>query len=157
MYLCFSSDFLLQDADGWRAECWQMMRERQDLHFLFLTKRIERFMDCIPADWGTGYDNVTVGCTVENQAMVDYKLSILTTYLFSIKTSSCSRSSKRWIFGRIFKILSWSSSAVNQILTLDRWIMIGSWTFGSNAKAKTPIFNSDNAARILLKTESNTR
>jgi protein gp37 len=76
VYLCFSSDFLLQDADNWRTECWQMIRERQDLHFLFLTKRIERFMDCIPADWGTGYDNVTVGCTVENQAMVDYKLSI---------------------------------------------------------------------------------
>lgn len=76
VYLCFSSDFLLPDADVWRAECWQMMRERQDLRFLFLTKRIDRFMDCIPADWGTGYDNVTVGCTVENQAMVDYKLSV---------------------------------------------------------------------------------
>ncbi|MEY8282879.1 hypothetical protein AALA13_03460 [Lachnospiraceae bacterium 50-23] len=48
------------------------MRERSDLHFLFLTKRIERFMECIPEDWNNGYDNVTVGCTVENQDKADH-------------------------------------------------------------------------------------
>jgi len=53
-----------------------MMRERPDLHFLFLTKRIERFLSCVPDDWGDGYDNVTVGCTVENQDRADYRLSI---------------------------------------------------------------------------------
>ena len=52
VYLCFSSDFLIEEADEWRAECWSMMRERSDLHFLFLTKRIDRFYDCIPPDWG---------------------------------------------------------------------------------------------------------
>lgn len=77
VYLCFSTDFLLADADAWRAECWQMMRERSDLHFIFLTKRIERFLDCIPQDWNEGYDNVTVGCTVENQDRADYRLAIL--------------------------------------------------------------------------------
>lgn len=76
VYLCFSSDFLLEEADDWRGECWEMIRERQDLHFLFLTKRIERFMDCIPEDWEAGYENVTVGCTVENQDAVDCKLKI---------------------------------------------------------------------------------
>lgn len=76
VYLCFSSDFLLPEADEWRSECWQMMRERSDLHFLFLTKRIERFMDCAPDDWGEGYDNVTVGCTVENQVCADERLSV---------------------------------------------------------------------------------
>lgn len=76
VYLCFSSDFLLEEADDWRGECWAMIRERQDLHFLFLTKRIERFMDCIPEDWEAGYENVTVGCTVENQGAVDCKLKI---------------------------------------------------------------------------------
>lgn len=76
VFLCFSSDFLLEDADPWRTECWDMIRERQDLHFLFLTKRIERFLDCVPADWGEGYDNLTVGCTVENQARADERLKI---------------------------------------------------------------------------------
>lgn len=76
VYLCFSTDFLLEDADDWREECWQMIRERLDLHFIFLTKRIERFMECIPEDWGDGYENVTVGCTVENQDRADFRLSI---------------------------------------------------------------------------------
>ncbi len=42
--LCFSSDFLIEEADEWRDECWQIIKERADLNFLFLTKRIERFL-----------------------------------------------------------------------------------------------------------------
>ena len=76
VYLCFSSDFLIEEADEWRVECWQMIKERQDCTFLFLTKRIERFMDCAPADWGDGYENVVVCCTVENQKNADKKLSL---------------------------------------------------------------------------------
>ncbi|RGY97499.1 DUF5131 family protein [Clostridium sp. AM58-1XD] len=76
VYLCFSTDFLIEEADLWRSECWQMIRERSDLHFIFLTKRIERFMECIPDDWNYGYENVTIGCTVENQDRADYRLSI---------------------------------------------------------------------------------
>ena len=34
-YVCFSSDFLLEDADLWRGECWDMIRERQDCQFFF--------------------------------------------------------------------------------------------------------------------------
>lgn len=79
VYVCFQSDFLLERADEWRDACWNMIRERSDLHFLFLTKRIERFMDCIPQDWGTGYPNVTVGVSVENQKRADERLSILNT------------------------------------------------------------------------------
>lgn len=75
-YLCFSSDFLLEDADQWRSECWDIIRERSDCTFLFLTKRIERFMDCIPQDWGEGYDNVIVCCTIENQENADRKLAV---------------------------------------------------------------------------------
>ena len=70
------SDFLLEDADQWRGACWDIIRERADCTFLFLTKRIERFMQCIPEDWGNGYDNVVVCCTVENQENADRKLSV---------------------------------------------------------------------------------
>ena len=76
VFTCFTSDFLLQDADPWRKECWQMIRQRNDLRFYFFTKRIDRFMQCIPDDWNEGYDNVLVGCTVENQQMADYRLPI---------------------------------------------------------------------------------
>lgn len=75
--LCFSSDFFIDKADKWRHECWKMIKERDDCIFLFLTKRIDRFYYCIPDDWGEGYENVVICCTVENQANADYRLSIL--------------------------------------------------------------------------------
>jgi len=70
VYLCFQTDFLIAEADEWRGACWDMIRERSDLHFIFLTKRIER-LDCIPPD------NVTVGVSVENQDRADFRLKIL--------------------------------------------------------------------------------
>ena len=76
VYLCFSTDFLIEEADAWRKECWAMIKERQDCTFLFLTKRIERFADCTPEDWGDGYENVVVGCTVETQKNADRRLSV---------------------------------------------------------------------------------
>jgi protein gp37 len=76
VYTCFSSDFLVEDADAWRADAWQMMRARSDLHFVFFTKRIERLGSVLPPDWGEGYENVTVGCTCENQARADERLPI---------------------------------------------------------------------------------
>ena len=76
IYVCFSTDFLIEEADNWRPECFKMIKERQDCTFLFLTKRIDRLNKCIPSDWGNGYDNVVIGCTIENQKNADYRLSI---------------------------------------------------------------------------------
>lgn len=76
VYMCFSTDFLIEQADVWRKDCWKMIKERQDCTFLFLTKRIDRFIKCIPEDWNDGYENVVVCCTIENQKNADYKLSI---------------------------------------------------------------------------------
>ena len=73
---CFTSDFLLQEADEWRPAAWEMMRQRSDLTFLFFTKRIDRLEQCVPPDWGEGYPNVCIGCSVENQDRADYRLPI---------------------------------------------------------------------------------
>ena len=76
VFTCFTSDFLLAEADVWRREAWEMIRLRRDLHFMFFTKRIDRLSECLPGDWGAGYEHVTIGCTVENQRMADYRLPI---------------------------------------------------------------------------------
>lgn len=76
VYTCFTSDFLLEEADEWRISAWEMIRERKDLNFMFITKRIDRFHVNLPDDWGDGYDNVAVGCTCENQARADFRLPI---------------------------------------------------------------------------------
>lgn len=90
IYTCFTSDFLLEDADAWRQEAWDMIRERSDCTFLFITKRIDRFMQCVPSDWGDGYDNVVVCCTVENQERADYRLPYLLSAKAKHKEIVCS-------------------------------------------------------------------
>jgi protein gp37 len=77
IYTCFTSDFLIDEADEWRKDAWLMIKERQDLKFFFITKRIERFLVNLPDDWENGYDNVIVGCTCENQDRLDYRIPIL--------------------------------------------------------------------------------
>lgn len=54
VYTCFTSDFLVEEADAWRAEAWEMIRIRSDLRFFFITKRIDRLMQVLPPDWGGG-------------------------------------------------------------------------------------------------------
>lgn len=76
VYTCMTSDFFIKDADKWREEIWNMIRTRNDLEFVIITKRIERFSNCIPNDWGDGYDNVTIICTCENQGCANYRLPI---------------------------------------------------------------------------------
>lgn len=76
VYTCFTSDFFLQQADAFRAQAWDIIRQRKDLFFLIVTKRIHRFNSCLPDDWQEGYDNVEICCTVENQAMADYRLPL---------------------------------------------------------------------------------
>lgn len=90
VWTCFTSDFFHKDADIWRDEVWDMIRRRTDLHFFFITKRIDRFMDCIPSDWGEkGWSNVEIACTVENQDRADYRLPIYAEVPIQKKTIIC--------------------------------------------------------------------
>ena len=76
VYTCMTSDFFLDEADAWRAEAWDIIRRRGDLHFVIITKRIQRFEVELPRDWGSGYENVTICCTCENQSRADYRLPV---------------------------------------------------------------------------------
>jgi len=76
VFTCFTSDFWVEEADDWRPSIWDIIRARKDLYFYIFTKRIARFNIGLPTDWGNGYDNVMIGCTVENQEMADFRLSI---------------------------------------------------------------------------------
>lgn len=45
--------------------------------FRLLTKRAHRIEECLPKDWGTGYENVLLSVTTENQKRADERLPIL--------------------------------------------------------------------------------
>ena len=76
MWTCFTSDFFIEEADQWRKDAWLMIHTRNDLHFFMITKRPERILQCLPEDWGDGYENVTICCTMENQRRVDERLPL---------------------------------------------------------------------------------
>lgn len=86
---CFASDFFISEADEWRKDAWAMIKQRLDLDFLILTKRIDRFLVSLPADWGDGYDNVNIGCTVENQSLADYRLPFFLSYPIKRRFVAC--------------------------------------------------------------------
>ena len=76
VYTCMTSDFFLEEADEWRPIAWQIIKQRKDLTFVIITKRIDRFQVGLPEDWGEGYPNVQIMCTCENQERADYRLPI---------------------------------------------------------------------------------
>ena len=77
VYTCFTSDFFIDEADEWRPEAWCQIKERSDLFFLIPTKRIQRFAQCLPEDWGEGYENVAVAVSCENQSKADERIPLL--------------------------------------------------------------------------------
>ncbi|MBQ6021264.1 MAG: DUF5131 family protein [Clostridia bacterium] len=89
VWTCMTSDFFLEEADVWRPECWDIIRSRQDLDFTITTKRIGRFADCVPPDWGGGWNNVAVCCTCEDQQRADERLPVLLSLPIRHKKMIC--------------------------------------------------------------------
>ena len=46
---------------------WDMIREQSDCTFFIITKRPERILDHLPADWDDDWNHVTIAVTTENQ------------------------------------------------------------------------------------------
>lgn len=67
VFTCSMSDFFHARADRWREEAWAVIRDCQSIDWLVLTKRADRIVDHLPADWGDGFPNVWLGVTVESR------------------------------------------------------------------------------------------
>jgi protein gp37 len=77
VFVCSWSDFFIEDADEWRPEAWEIIRNTPHLTYQLLTKRAQNIADRLPADWGGGYPNVWIGVTCENQEQADKRIPIL--------------------------------------------------------------------------------
>lgn len=75
--VCMTSDFFLEEADAWREEAWDIMRQRSDVRFFILTKRPERIKEHLPSDWNEGWENIILSVTCENQKRADERMPIL--------------------------------------------------------------------------------
>ena len=83
--VCMNSDFFVEEADAWRHEAWRIMRERSDVKFFLLTRRIQRVRECLPPDWGGGWDNIFLNVSCENQARAELDIPILLGLPFTHK------------------------------------------------------------------------
>lgn len=84
-----TSDFFLEEADEWRDEVWGIIRQRSDVIFYLLTKRPERVRNCLPSDWGDGWENVFFNVTCENQRRADERIPLLLKLPFKHKGIMC--------------------------------------------------------------------
>ena len=91
VYVCMTGDFFMDHplVSVWRNEVWAIIRQRADVSFTIITKRIVRFYDCLPDDWGDGYDNVSICCTMENQKACDERLPFFLTLPIKHKYIIC--------------------------------------------------------------------
>ena len=66
VFTCSWSDFFLEDADGWRDDAWNIIKQTPHLTYQILTKRPHNIEGRLPKDWGNGYPNVWLGVSVED-------------------------------------------------------------------------------------------
>lgn len=77
IFTCSWSDWFIEEADKFRNEEWDIIRNTPMFDYLILTKRPERIADHLPLDWGNGYPNVWLGVSTENQEMYDKRVQYL--------------------------------------------------------------------------------
>lgn len=87
--VCMTSDFFLEEADPWREEAWDIMRQRRDVIFFLLTKRPQRVETCLPRDWGDGWENIFFNVSCENQRRTDERIPLLLELPFKHKGIMC--------------------------------------------------------------------
>ena len=77
VFTCSWSDWFIESADAWRDDAWAVVKSRPGLDFQILTKRPENILARLPADWGTGYPNVWLGVSAEDQEHADLRVPVL--------------------------------------------------------------------------------
>ena len=109
--VCMTSDFFLEQADPWRAEAWEIMRQRSDVKFFLLTKRPQRVRACLPEGWGDGWENIFFNVTCENQRRADERMPLLLDLPFKHKGVMCAP-----YIGRVSLKKYLSSGQIEQVL-----------------------------------------
>lgn len=76
VFTCSWSDFFIQEADAWREDAWNIIRNTPHLTYQILTKRPERILDCLPSDWDHAerWKHVQLGVSVES---AEYKWRLM--------------------------------------------------------------------------------
>lgn len=128
LWSCFTSDFFIEEADAWRDEAWAMIRARQDLHFVIVSKRVARMAQCLPPDWGAGYENVTIYCTAENRRRAGERLPLFLELPLRHRGIICEplleeMTLRPWLDGRIERVIVGGESGSDARPCDYAWVM----------------------------------
>jgi protein gp37 len=74
-----------QVSPEWRKDLFELIQKCRRLDWLVLTKRPQNISKMLPSDWGTGYRNVWLGVTAENQTYFDLRWKVLQKIPAAIK------------------------------------------------------------------------
>lgn len=122
IFTCSWSDFFIDEADAWRSDAWDIIRKTPQHQWQILTKRPERIVQCLPPDWGEGWDNVWLGVSVESQ-----------DYLDRIETFSKIPAKVRFISAEpLIGPIDLSTHA--ELLPLFHWMIIGGESGNDNGR-----------------------
>lgn len=90
--------------EGEREKLWPLMKECDRLDWLVLTKRPQNFKAMLPKDWDTGYSNVWLGVTTEDQENAEKRIPYLIETPAKIKWLSIEPQIEYIDFGEFMKV-----------------------------------------------------
>lgn len=127
VFVCSWSDFWIEEADEWRGEAFNIIKQTPHLTYLLLTKRPE----LIDMRW-RDFNNVWLGVTTENQPEANKRIAMLCSILVKIRFLSIepmlSEISLRWLpawNGMATKPREWgkSTNEFDGLRQLD-WVIV---------------------------------
>jgi protein gp37 len=86
IFTCSLSDFFIDQADPWRPEAWEIIRQTPQHTYLILTKRPERIREHLPAGWP--FPHVWLGVSIESPAYL-WRADVLQTVPAAGRFLSC--------------------------------------------------------------------
>jgi len=78
-----------QWEEQWRTDLWALIKTTPNLDWLLLTKRPQNIKKMLPTDWGSGWPNVWLGVTIENQEEANRRLPHFMGINAAVKFLSC--------------------------------------------------------------------
>lgn len=120
VFTCSWSDWFIEEADEWRDEAWEIVRQTPHLDYQILTKRPENIRDRLPADWGRGWSNVWLGISAEDQMNANARIPILLRIPAEVHFISAEP-----LLGPIQLSKFWVNTASKLISPPIEWVIVG--------------------------------
>lgn len=128
------TDFFHKDIDAYRAEAWEIIRKCPQHTFQILTKRPERILECLPEDWGDGYNNVWLGTSVGSPKSL-HRAEKLTKVPAKVRYLSIEPLWQRFDkVGLYNRLKPYSTSEQKRLETQIHWVIVGGESGNENGK-----------------------